>query len=462
MRLIKMMKYRITKYYLVIIILMTNLSYSQETSFEKIYPTTGVSSGTDVIETKYGGYLIAGSITPWSTSVLLMNVDGMGNLIWEKHLCFGIARSITYSDANNYILAGRAPNNEDILIVKINSDGDTLWTKNINKLNDEIATKIINTYDGGYAITGWGRDKNLDVYLIKTDENCDTLWTKSFGEYDNDLGYDIRELPDKGFIIAGTTSGGSELNSFSSAYVIRTDSTGDLIWSKRYSIKGNAECRGIIASSEGDYVFAGETSNKESNLSDLFLFKINEQGDSLWIKTYEDSILSRIYSIQQTSDGDFVMSGNGGIFKTDVDGNFLWSKSIDGKGYSIKETTDKGYIVSGVSESNWDILLVKTRMDGFVSVNEEIPIPSEYVLFQNFPNPFNPETTITFENTSPGRFTIEIYDIVGKKIETIYDLHTHVGLHKIKFDGGGLSSGVYFYRISSDKFTKTKKMILLK
>ena len=85
-----------------------------------------------------------------------------------------------------------------------------------------------------------------------------------------------------------------------------------------------------------------------------------------------------------------------------------------------------------------------------------------FVLLSNYPNPFNPTTTIKFENMVPGKIRIDIFNITGQFVETFYHQQTPVGLHKVQFDGEDLSSGVYFYRISSNNFAKTKKMILLK
>ena len=453
------MKYKLAKHYFAILFFSANVLFSQGTSFEKIYPTNGVSYGWDVIEKRDGGFFVAGSITPLSTSVLLMNIDANGNLIWEKNLCPGLVRSITYSDSNNYILAGITNDNEDILIVKINFNGDTLWTKTIDKPVDEYATKIINTSDGGYAITGWLRNKNLDVYLVKTDENCDTLWTKSYGEYETDLSYDIRELSDSGFIIAGTTS---EFGSHSLAYVIRTDSIGGINWSRRYSINGHAECKGIVALSDGGFVLAGSTSNNQNNTKELFQLRIDQEGDSLEINTYGYNTPSGISSIQQTFDGNFIFTGGGGILKTDIKGNIIWSKKINGNGLSIKETSDFGYIISGVSNSNYDILLVKTIRDGFVNVEKVISAPFKYVLFQNYPNPFNISTNIKFVIREGGNTSIKVYDLLGNEITTLVDRYLAIGEYEIEFNPEYLSTGVYFYQIHSGTYIDTKKLILLR
>ena len=98
----------------------------------------------------------------------------------------------------------------------------------------------------------------------------------------------------------------------------------------------------------------------------------------------------------------------------------------------------------------------------YTSIEGSTNRPILFNLYQNYPNPFNPSTTIQFENMVPGKIRIDIFNTSGQILETVYHKQTNVGLHKINFDGKDYSSGIYFYRISSDKFAKTKKMILLK
>ncbi|NIW46390.1 MAG: T9SS type A sorting domain-containing protein [candidate division Zixibacteria bacterium] len=89
-------------------------------------------------------------------------------------------------------------------------------------------------------------------------------------------------------------------------------------------------------------------------------------------------------------------------------------------------------------------------------------LPYHYALFQNCPNPFNPTTTIKYSIAKAGRVKIRIYDILGREVETVVNKQMPVGEYEVRFDAAHLSSGLYFYKISSGEFTKTKKMLLLK
>ena len=79
----------------------------------------------------------------------------------------------------------------------------------------------------------------------------------------------------------------------------------------------------------------------------------------------------------------------------------------------------------------------------------------EFTLFQNYPNPFNPNTKIS-------RQTIKVYDVLGNEIATIVDEYKPAGKYEVEFNAGNLTSGTYFYKIISDNFAETRKMILLK
>jgi hypothetical protein len=94
--------------------------------------------------------------------------------------------------------------------------------------------------------------------------------------------------------------------------------------------------------------------------------------------------------------------------------------------------------------------------------NQNISLPSSYVLAQNYPNPFNPATKINFSIPLSGLVTLKVYDILGKEVMTLVNEVKTAGEYRIDFDGGRLSSGIYFYKLEAGQFTATKKMMLVK
>lgn len=111
------------------------------------------------------------------------------------------------------------------------------------------------------------------------------------------------------------------------------------------------------------------------------------------------------------------------------------------------------------------IYKLKVTFNGVVSIDENITsynIPKDFTLHQNYPNPFNPNTKIRFDLPSAGDFSLKIYDISGKEINTLTDGFKSAGSYEVNFNAGELTSGIYFYKLSSNKFSITKKMLLVK
>ena len=89
-------------------------------------------------------------------------------------------------------------------------------------------------------------------------------------------------------------------------------------------------------------------------------------------------------------------------------------------------------------------------------------VPEKYLLYQNYPNPFNPSTKIRFELPKPETVKIEIFDILGRKVKTLLDKQMPAGVHEVDFIASDLSSGMYFYKLKTESYSITKKMILLR
>jgi len=173
--------------------------------------------------------------------------------------------------------------------------------------------------------------------------------------------------------------------------------------------------------------------------------------------------------IRKISSPDSLITSANRIIRIDEHGDTLWTKSISDtsrdRSYSVRETSDGGFIVAGTSFSDsttYDIWL--TRLDTEVSteIADQKKIIPEYHLSQNYPNPFNPTTKISWHMRAAGRAIIKVFDIIGNEVETLVDKEFPAGVHEIKFDAAGLSSGIYFYRMNKGSFSVTRKMLLIK
>jgi hypothetical protein len=256
-----------------------------------------------------------------------------------------------------YIVAGRtrsfSAGLEDVYIIKTDSLGDTLWTKSYGGTVGDGSYSVKQTSDGGYILTGYTfsfGEGSGDVYLIKTDSLGDTLWTRTYGSTGHDQGFYVQETTDGGFIItAGTYSFGAGLDD---VYLIKTNSLGDTLWTKTYGTVNEDRGWSVQETTDGGYVITGCT-DCLPGLSDVYIIKTDSLGDTLWTRTYGGSDTEYSYSIQETQDGGFIIAGAttsfgaGGqdvyLIKTDSSGDTLWTKTYGGTG------SDAGYFVQSAS-----------------------------------------------------------------------------------------------------------------
>ncbi|NUM63620.1 MAG: T9SS type A sorting domain-containing protein [Ignavibacteriaceae bacterium] len=115
----------------------------------------------------------------------------------------------------------------------------------------------------------------------------------------------------------------------------------------------------------------------------------------------------------------------------------------------IHEDNNKGFSVLGASSVS--------------GVDDEINIiPEDYVLYQSYPNPFNPSTTIKYSVPNDDNVSLKVFDILGREVELLVDEYKNAGTYSIEFNASRFASGVYFYQLQSGRFIETKKMILLR
>ena len=163
---------------------------------------------------------------------------------------------------------------------------DTLWTKTFGGSSGDGGYKVQQTTDGGYILLGGTSSfgaGNSDIWLIKTNSYGDTIWTRTFGGSDNDVGWSVIQTDDEGYIIIGTKN---PYGINADVWLIKTDSFGNTLWTKTYG--GNDEDSGnsIQQTSDGGYIITGMTASYGAGNGDVWLLKTDSLGDTLWTHTY--------------------------------------------------------------------------------------------------------------------------------------------------------------------------------
>jgi hypothetical protein len=298
---------------------------------------------------------------------------------WKKTLQGSEGRDVQQTTDGGYIITGKKDN--DMTLIKTDDNGTEQWSKIFGgTTNGDYGFSVQQTTDGGYIICGetysFGNG-NSDVYLIKTDDNGLEQWNQLFGGASFDGGYSVQQTTDGGYVITGYTEsfGSGAMN----VYLIKTDSNGVEQWHKTFGDTGtgnDGQC--VQQTIDGGYIIAGYTNYDGSGVGDAYLIKTDSNGDLQWEKNFGDYGLSEIaYSVQQTTDNGFILLGykeqqqmapmDVYMIKTDDNGNEEWNQTFGSNGndhgFSVKQTTDGGYIATGFY-SDGDVYLIKTNNNG--------------------------------------------------------------------------------------------------
>ena len=416
---------------------MIKTNASGDTLWTKTVGGYSYDEGYSVQQTADGGYIIIGNTYSFGAGwndIWLIKTNTSGDTLWTKTFQGGVdyGNSIQETIDEGYIMTGQTAEsigtgNGDVWLIKTNFYGDTLWTKTFGGSNPDAGNSVQQTTDGGYIIIGrtYSLGGNYDVWLIKTNASGDTLWTKTFGGSDNEKGYSVQQTTDGGYIIVGTTY--SSVTWIYAIYLIKTNASGGTLWTKTFRGSGEDWGRSVQQTTDGGYIIVGDTESFGAGRSDIWLIKTNASGDTLWTKTFGGNYYEKGYSVQQTTDGGYIIAGCTVTFG--AGGNDVWL---------IKTTPDPNKI-----KQNDDIIAL------------------DYSLHQNYPNPFNPTTQITYTLPHSNTVFLIIYDLPGKKVQTLINEYQTGGSHSVDFDASNLSSGIYFYQLKvGNNFTATKKMIL--
>ncbi len=287
------------------------------------------------------------------------------------------------------------------------------WSKHYGGSMQEVANAMQPTTDGGFIVAGYSRSQSgevgdnfgkADYWVVKLDSLGTMQWQKNFGGSDNDIASSVLQTSDGGYIVAGGAVsfdgqvGGNHGNE--DAWILRLDAAGNLLWAKTYGGSLNDRAESISPASDGGFIVAGYTESKDGDLEenqgdfDYWAFKIDGGGNLQWSRNYGGAQADFCFDAKQTADGGYILvgstfSGNGDvslnkgfydywIVRLDAQGNLFWEKSYGGTGeeraYSVILTAAGEIVVAGTTNSSgydipgnngsYDYWIIKLAEDG--------------------------------------------------------------------------------------------------
>jgi hypothetical protein len=260
----------------------------------KTYVTPLMDVAYAFCETPDSGYIFIGyknGPSGWVKGDLwILKTDATLDTLWTTEYGgagedYGV--SIQPTADGNYIIAGITSsfgaNGKNVWLLKIDTDGDTLWTKVYGYHLEDVGYGVCCTSDSGYVVAGYingtGQWTAGDLWLLRTDANGDTLWTQVYGTGGEDYGWDVYETPDAGYVVAGRRA--------NDMWLLRTDASGDTMWTQDYGGAGTESALAMIMTSDGGYLIGGYTTSFGHGSNDFWLIK-TEPDVGVEENTYND------------------------------------------------------------------------------------------------------------------------------------------------------------------------------
>jgi hypothetical protein len=473
-------------------------SMGQTVQWTRTYGGFGNDAPSSIEQTADGGFIISGltySYGAGQDDAYIIKTDPDGYAEWIK--VYGGSdkdwiQSIKQTEDGGYIATGVTysigAGSSDLWLLRLDTNGDTLWTKTYGGSSIEYGTQLLISENGGFFIVGfthtWG-EGYADSYVLKTDANGDTLWTKIFGGFNSDPLYSVKQLDDGGYIMLGWTY--SFGHGETDYWLIRMDANGDTLWTKAYGANYLDVGLSIQEAGDGGFFLGGYESYRADHTKDFLVMKVDENGELLWEKNYggaKSEIVTTGNGLTTTPDGGFVIVGWTSsyvdticgyyVVRADANGDTLWTGVYSGEyedeAAAVITTSDGGLAVVGYSFSfgsgGADIWLLKLT-DEYTAIEKTEPTPNSFSVINNYPNPFNASTKLNFSCPGNSLVNINIYNITGQLVKSfapsIYTAGNHsVTWNSLDNDGHEVSSGVYLYEIQAGEYRQVERMLLVK
>ena len=448
-----------------------------DTLWSKIYDGQGNDRAYSVCETFDKGFLVCGESTSFNPGGgYILKTDSDGNVQWTKN--FVNAQTFNWieqtQDSGFIAVGGNDSVPGDLLFMKCDSVGNVLWTRIMETQNNFWCPMIIQTHDLGFAFISEGN--GFQDNLVKLNQSGNLIWSKRITRttFADPIMFplSLKETSDHGFIIGTNLWTSSPTTDY---IIIKTDSLGQVIWSKSYHSYFDNKIGSVIQDSDGGYLISGMSNDSTNSDHQLYVVKADAIGNSLWSKTYGGSgnegfgIPGHMYSIR-TFDNQIATLLTSTSFGPSTESKiyFVMSDSlgISGCNEFITVTSDSiipiidsietiSYLPFNTSATNVTFIATPgiNEMNSlcyYDQIYEHIKVN----VVSLFPNPAKTEFNI--ENENSDIHSVKLFDLCGKKIYS----SDEVNRRKWTVDCRHFEPGIYFVNVQLDDGIATRKIIV--
>ncbi|HOO53665.1 MAG TPA: hypothetical protein PLY09_00055 [Methanothrix sp.] len=364
------------------------LGQAPDLEWEEVFGGAKDERGLAIQETRDAGLIVAGytaSKGAGNKDLLLIKTDSEGEMEWERTIGGpgdDEGWAVLETKDGGYLIAGVTESwstgGKDLWLVKTYSDGYERWMKTFGGPGDDWGAAVVETKDGGYAAVGVTTSRGSggsDGWILKTDSDGNLEWDVAIGGSKNDGLSSIMET-ENGYLVAGTTesfgAGGKDV------WLAKTDDGGNREWEKTFGKDGD-EMGNFVLEINGGYVVIGVTKSEGSGGRDLWLARTDSEGEKVWENTFGGPGDDGGWAALETRDGDLLVVGyteSQGRGKQDLwtlkasaEGEKVWEKTFGGSGFdlgkSIVSAKDGGWAMTGWTESevsgSRDLWLIKIK-----------------------------------------------------------------------------------------------------
>jgi hypothetical protein len=454
-----------------------------------------------IIQTPEGGYLVGGksisnisgnkteNAINLSYDYWVIKLDKSGNVQWDNTIggiqLEAVRGLAVAADNKGYLIAGYAHSNSgydkselnrgssvwsDYWVVKLTKTGTVKWNKTYGGGNEDVLTSFKSTNNGGFIMGGHSYSPaeyektdsfvgNCDYWIVKIDANGNRLWDKTIGGRLSDYQTSVSQTSDHGYILGGYSNSPVSFSKTGAwrggtdCWIVKTDSSGNKIWDKTIGGSGIDHLSSIQQTADGGYILGGvsnsdagnEKSENSNGGNDIWIIKLDSDGNKLWDKTYGgtgDDVLS---SIVEISSGEYII---GVTSNSPVSGDKT-AATVGATGendYWVIRLTGSGSAKSVKAAQSIQSDIISTATKPF----------TQKLSLRVSPNPVKDIATVQYNTIANARVILTVYDNNGKAIK---QKTLAGGSGNYTADMSGYAKGLYYFVLTSGKSSATVSVI---